>query len=94
MKPICMPCRRFFRPEKNGFYFREAQPIGDKTPPGKDRDDLWRDYKVWCGDVWMCHGCGQKIIVGTALQPLAEQHHQDFDEVVKKLRADFRVNDC
>ena len=26
MKPICVPCQRFYRPKKNGFMFIEAMP--------------------------------------------------------------------
>lgn len=28
MKPICVPCRRFFRPKRNGFAFEEGFPTG------------------------------------------------------------------
>jgi hypothetical protein len=94
MKPICMPCRRFFQPDKNGFYFKEGRPLGDKVPPGASHDQFWADYKIWCGDVWRCHGCGQQIIVGTARQPLAEHYHSDFNKIAESLHAKFRVNDC
>ena len=26
MRPICVPCRRFYRPKKNGTYFLEGHP--------------------------------------------------------------------
>jgi hypothetical protein len=96
LKPICVSCQRFFRPKKTGYYFTEGMPAtNSETPPGKEFDHLWRPYKVWCGDLWECQGCGIEIVVGAGSRAIAELHHVDFTEVRKKLHADqFNVNDC
>ncbi len=42
MKPVCIPCHRFFQPHKNGFFFTEGMPVGGKrAPSGTSRPDLW-----------------------------------------------------
>ena len=52
MKPVCVKCRLFYRPKKNGAYFEEGMPT---TEVGVK---LWRSYKLWAGDLWQCRGCG------------------------------------
>ena len=95
MKPICVKCHRFYRPLKNGVYFREGMPVGGAhVEPGLAQNDLWTDYKLWSGDLWHCLGCGNQIIVGVGAQPLAVQHESDYPEWVARTKAQFRVNDC
>ena len=95
LKPICMPCQRFFRIRKSGFYFTEGMPVGTTRPvSGTAHPEQWKPYKIWSGDVWQCEGCGAKIISGFGLRPLAERHDPDF-ESWRRHRADqFQVNDC
>jgi len=93
MKPICVPCQRFYRPKKNGFSFVEGMPINN-AKPGKANADKWRPYKLWSGDLWECPDCGHQIISGTGHTPIAIQHEQGFDELVKGYNATFQVNDC
>jgi hypothetical protein len=93
MKPICVTCKLFFRPEKNGTYFEEGMPVGrtqhDKAPKE------WQPYKLWSGDKWKCRGCGAEIIVGTGREPLAEHWRQpDYAQQVARLNPEFRVDDC
>jgi hypothetical protein len=83
MKPICIPCQRFFRPHKTGFFFTEGMPVGSESavPSGTSRPDLWKPYKIWSGDIWKCEGCGAEIVVGFG--------------TAKSLGADqYQVNDC
>lgn len=94
MKPICKPCQRFFRPEKNGFYFIEGMPIGDKVAPGTSQPDKWKPYKLWIGDLWKCQGCGTEIIVGVPAMHISEHYMTDFDERVQAFGAKYQVNDC
>ena len=72
MKPICVPCGRFYRPEKNGVLFVEAL---DGTP-----------YKLWSGDKWKCPNCGSEVIVGSGLEPISEHYEPDFTETVERAR--------
>jgi hypothetical protein len=94
MKPICVPCQRFFKPEKTGFYFLEGMPFGERVKPGKAEAHKWKPYKLWCGDRWKCEGCGEVIIVGTGREAIAEHYQDDFSEKVIDFQADFQVNDC
>lgn len=93
MKPICVPCERFYRPKENGFPFLEGMQRENGAPPGKEHDLLWQDYKLWVGDKWRCPGCGHEIVVG-ALHPVSEQHMPDFKSMRDRFGPRFRVNDC
>ncbi len=95
MKPICVPCQRFFLPKKTGFYFLEGMPIGTDVVPGKRMDNYWEPYKLWCGDLWECPDCKAQMIVGTGREPIAEHYEANFNEQVAQHEADqFKVNDC
>lgn len=137
MKPICLPCHRFFRPKQNGYYFIEGMPrgrhacpackdspiagtvwlkqslddgFGEQVPcdacggtgevagdiePGLAEPENWHPYKIWCGDVWECQGCGAQIISGVGAGPVDEHYKDGFKERVKQLGADqYQVNDC
>jgi len=97
MKPICVPCQRFFRCAKNGYYFIEAMPAGtkDRPIPGTTEPEHWTPYKIWVGDHWHCDGCGTEIISGVARGRVAEHYQPDFADKVARLHADqLQVNDC
>lgn len=96
MKPICVPCQRFFHIRKSGFYFTEGMPVGpDRPEPGAAEADKWKPYKIWSGDRWECEGCHAVIISGTGMQPVSEHYEEDFAHYMKTLRADqLQVNDC
>ena len=94
MKPICVPCQRFFRAKKNGFYFLEGMPT-DNAKPGNSEPEKWSPYKLWAADLWECEGCGKTILSGFGHNPIAEHFQENFTELVTKLGADqFQVNDC
>ena len=105
MAPICVPCQRFYRPEKNGFYFLEGMPIQPSVnihvAPGKSMEEYWKPYKLWCGDLWKCEGCGHLTIVGVAREPMNEHYMDHFKEHAEKyctkykdLPYPYQVNDC
>lgn len=94
MKPICVPCQRFYRPKKNGVYFVEGMPMSKDAKPGIEDAELWKPYKLWCGDRWVCHGCNAEIIVGTGMRPIAERHEDDFAAKVRSFSAALQINDC
>src|SRR5678816_3389465 len=98
MKPICVPCQRFFRMTKSGYYFIEAMPKpgGPRRPePGTSAPEHWTPYKVWVGDKWTCEGCGATIVSGFGREPLAEHYQDGFTDVVARVKADqLQVNDC
>ena len=94
MKPICVECRRFFRPKKNGFPFIENMPKHNHALPGAEDPASWTPYKLWMADLWECKGCGIQIVVGAGRQPIAEQHEPDFAATVQSYNATLQVNDC
>ncbi len=94
MRPICVPCQRFFRCKKNDFTFTEGMPV-DGAVPGNAYPDHWTPYKVWTSDRYECEGCGAVILTVFSLKPLAEHYQPDFEQKVKLYGADqFQVNDC
>ncbi len=94
MKPICIPCARFFRPKKNDFTFIEAMPRVPGAEPGTAHAEQWSPYKLWAGDKWKCEGCGAEIIVGVAMRPLGEHYEPDFEKQLEHYRPEVQVNDC
>lgn len=93
LKPVCIPCQRFFRMVKSGFYFIEGMPY-DGARPGTVDADKWKPYKLWSGDKWRCEGCGAEIISGTGRGPISEHYKPDFQEMRTDLNAEYQVNDC
>ncbi len=94
LKPICVKCQRFYRAQRNGFYFIEGMP--DKGAlPGTAEPEKWHPYKLWSGDLWACEGCGHELISGTGRAPVAEHYQTEFGALVTRLGADqLQVNDC
>lgn len=93
-KPICVPCQRFFRCVKTGFYFTEGMPIG-KALPGTAEPEKWKPYKLWAGDKFKCEGCGAEIVTGFGSGPIRGHFEKDFTQIAESLGADkYQVNDC
>jgi hypothetical protein len=94
MKPICVECRRFYRPKKNGTAFIEGMPKFNGAEPGAEHAEDWKPYKLWMGDLWECQGCGHQTISGVGFNPLAEQYQPTFAEDIERHRATLQINDC
>lgn len=96
MKPICVPCQRFYRCKKNNFPFIEAMPVGDSdlALPGAATPDCWKPYKLWFGDLWECPDCGATIVAGVAQRPLSEHYQPEFARAVATHAPTLQVNDC
>jgi hypothetical protein len=97
MKPVCVPCRRFYRMREQGFYLIEGMPRSGqrRSKPGLEEPQNWKPYKVWVADLWECKGCGQQILSGFGCSPLSEHYREDFAQVVAQTKADqLQVNDC
>lgn len=96
-KPVCVPCQRFFRMRKAGFYFIEGMPSNGnaRAPSGTSHPEQWKPYKIWVADRWECLGCGASILSGFGSSPLGEHYQDDFTKKVKDTGADqLQVNDC
>ena len=85
MKPVCVPCRTFYQPAKNGTYFEEGMPA--------ETAGAWDSYKLWVGDLWECQACGAQIIVGVGREPLAEHHQPDYAATVARVGSLLLVED-
>jgi len=95
MKPICIPCQRFFRMKKSGYYFIEGMPTVAEALPGTAEPGKWVPYKLWVGDLWHCEGCGAEILSGVAREPISEHYKSNFADEMAALGANqFQVNDC
>lgn len=94
MKPICTDCQRFYRPKENGVYFIEGMPTENGAEKGTAEPEKWKPYKLWSGDLWLCEGCGNTIIVGVGQRPIAEHFQPDFPKAVTSFGARLQVNDC
>lgn len=95
MRPICIPCKRFLKVKKTGFYFIEGMPIANDALPGNAEPERWKPYKIWVGDLMECPDCQAQMLAGFSGGPLAHHHEDNFEERVEQLGADqFQVNDC
>jgi len=95
MKPVCVPCKRFFRVKKTGYNFIEGMPTENKALPGTQEPEKWEPYKLWVGDLFECQGCGAQIVSGFGARPIAEHYQANFDHLVHTYGADqLQVNDC
>jgi hypothetical protein len=94
MKPVCVPCERFMRMKKSGFYFLEGRPTVQSAKPGLENPELWVPYKLWAGDLWYCPTCKTEIVAGFGAKPMSEDYLPSFAELVKLLAVKFLVKDC
>ena len=107
LKPVCVACQCFYRPEKNGYMFMEGMP--DKRGEyaemyggnirGKRHPEVWSPYKLWRGDLWKCPDCGHEIVVGFASRPSAEHYQPGFAKEVELAKEEMgkdivQINDC
>jgi hypothetical protein len=77
-KPICVKCKRFFKPYRNGIRALEQMPLTRDARPGAEDEDQWTPYKIWVGDLLRCDGCGTEIVSGYGGRPLCEHYQADF----------------
>lgn len=96
MKPICVPCQRFMRCKKTGFYFLEGMPHGADWDGKSGKDSSgWIPYKLWVGDLYECPDCGASTISGVNRDRVAEHYEPEFDSIVTRTGANqFMVKDC
>lgn len=91
-KPVCVKCQRFFKPKKIGVNLTENMPKGNSSPPGLIAPEMWKPYKVWSGDLYVCSGCNTEILVGFGSSHLSEHYKEDFK--IFNRSENFIVNDC
>ncbi len=93
MRPICVPCRRFYKPAHTGIAFVEGMPE-EGAKPGNAEPERWKPYKLWSGDLWKCPECKAEIIVGAGRAPLSVQHEPGFAQAIEREGAQLQINDC
>lgn len=110
LKPVCVKCQCFYRPEHNGHFFTEMMPTGEQRVDLDNIDEairteedrrgtkaphLWQPYKLWVGDLWKCPDCAHEIVVGVIGGPVAERHTPHFDSLIERYGGNqLKVNDC
>lgn len=106
LKPICVECRCFYRPKKNGYMFLEGMPNCSPVARSVDKllrpdqirgnrfPDAWSPYKLWRGDLWECPDCGHQIVSGVAMAPFAEHYQLNFNQMLEEYPPQIQVNDC
>lgn len=101
VKPVCVKCQCFYRPEHNGHFFTEMMPRGDTTGTtaeerrGTKMPHLWKPYKIWLGDLWKCPECGHELVVGVVGGPASEHYKPGFQQIMDGFNAgQLKVNDC
>jgi hypothetical protein len=90
-KPICVKCKRFFRPYRNGVVALEQMPTVSGARPGLEDEALWEPYKIWRGDLYRCEGCLTEIVIGFGPRPV-EHFEPGFDKDLPFVTQ--TVNDC
>lgn len=94
-KPVCVKCRRFFKPYRNGKPVLEQMPAVSDAEPGTAMEHAWLPYKLWQADLYKCGGCGHEICVGFGRVPFAEHFEDRFGPELARLGgAVVVVNDC
>jgi hypothetical protein len=106
---ICVDCKKFLRPKKNGVVVEEMMPAAEARPNGQDyttknaegRVTFWAPYKLWAADLWECPGCSKEVIAGLPIQgPMAEHYMPGYQELRAELIARrseehfYQVPDC
>ena len=100
VKPICVACQCFYRPERNGHGRRsvEGMPNGTAEPTenirGRRKPEAWQPYKLWVGDRRKCPDCGHENIEGVGGRPISEHYLPDIGITVKRYAPELQVNDC
>lgn len=103
VKPVCVKCKCFYRPEKNGYAFIEGMPNkqGHHAEAyrgnirGTRHPEAWKPYKLWMGDLWKCPDCLHELVVGVIGGPISEHYMSDFKSKVERFGgAQLQVNDC
>lgn len=95
MKPICVPCERFMRMKKSGFYFIEGMPTHEHDKNAGKHSKGWTPYKIWAGDLWHCPDCGAQVVSGVGSRPLSEHYLDGFAALSTQLNAmQLFVKDC
>lgn len=93
-KPVCLGCRCFYRPKKNGFAWIEGMPDSGGAPRGVAGNGQWSPYKLWVSDLWACPECGHEIVVGHCQREISEHYLPGFAEAVAQYKAEVQINDC
>ena len=89
-RPVCVKCKLFYRPKKNGVRWEEQLPVNlDRTKYPIATE--WKPYKVWDSDLWECRGCGTEIIVGHGQTAIMEHFEGGYPGSIELL---LSVEDC
>jgi len=98
LKPVCVKCNLFYRPEINGQAVLENMPNPSYHTSSPANEAGWYPYKLWIGDRWKCRGCGSEIVIGFTGGPISEHYLPNFKATVERARTIrgglVEVDDC
>ena len=80
---VCVPCRVFFKVERNGVAFEEGFGNGEGKP-----------YKLWHADLYQCPSCKTRVIAGLGAQAVAEHYQPEYERLRESLAPALLVDDC
>jgi hypothetical protein len=84
MMIVCVRCRSFFHPKKNGVCVEEGMPQGT----------TWVPYKLWLADSLECRKCKTEIIAGFGATPVSEHYNLEYGRFKAALNPYVFVEDC
>jgi hypothetical protein len=91
-KMVCVKCKTFYHPKRNGVVVNEQMPTNGRAEPGTRDEAAWKPYKVWHADLWECRSCGHQVVSGFPPQAMAEHFQDRFAEALTHVT--HTVNDC
>jgi hypothetical protein len=81
-RPVCVPCRTFYRCKENGYTWTETiYEAGGHVP-----------YKLWMSDLWQCPKCEHLMVTGHGNKPVRERHEPDFDELIDEFEPKLHLD--
>lgn len=90
---VCVTCRRFMRPKKNGVYIEELAPGNKDTIEDPARESWW-PYKLWAADLYECPQCKVQMVGGFGGLPVSEHYRDGYAELRERLGVFLQVPDC
>lgn len=92
MMLVCVSCKKFYRPKKNGVVVEEGMPFGPGTIG--HAGGMWVPYKLWMADLLKCNHCGHEIIAGFGREPISEHYREDYNKHKAMYPPFIFVEDC
>lgn len=74
--PICVKCKKEYRPKKNGVFVELMADFGS--------------YEIFHADLVECPKCGHQIITGFGQGPVGNHLEEDYKELLGKIGKTYK----